>query len=415
MASAARSVVVTGIGAVTPLGVGTDALIDGWLAERSAVVDGLAHCWDFEPGEHFDRKELRRIDPFSQFALAAAHEAVEGAGGQSELGDPSRVACIIGTSVGGVTTMTEAAAQLAARPVVGRLANRDVRGVSPTMIIKSMPNAAAGAVALRYGFQGPCTATNSACAAGADAIAMGVRLIRAGEADVVLAGGAEAAITDELLSCFFVMDACSVAGVSRPFDAERDGFVPGEGAAMLVLESEEHAARRGAPVRGRVLGYGSTADAFHMAAPRPEGEGAAAAMTRAIEDAGVAPEDVSYINAHGSSTPLNDRAETLAIKSTFNGHSHKLAVSSTKSAIGHPLGASGAIEAVATLLAFDRDTLPPTLNYKSPDPGLDLDYLPRPRPLRSDEQRVALSNSFGFGGHNTVLCLAGAPTTEDRA
>jgi 3-oxoacyl-[acyl-carrier-protein] synthase II len=272
-----------------------------------------------------------------------------------------------------------------------------------------MGNAAAANLALRYGFKGPAFSTVSACAAGSDAIGTALRMIRAGDADAVVSGGAEAGITPLAYACFGAMGALSESGISRPFDARRDGFVMGEGAGVLVLEAAETAEERGATVLGELLGYGASADAFHLTAPEPGGGGATRAIARALEDAGVSASDLHYVNAHGTSTPLNDRSETDAIKAAFGEELAKsIPISSTKSAVGHLLGAAGAVEAVATLLALRERVVPPTLGYEVPDEGLDLDYVPDgPRPLEGANGRaLALSNSFGFGGHNAVLCIA---------
>ena len=281
--------------------------------------------------------------------------------------------------------------------------------VSPLGIPLMMGNAGAANLALRYGLKGPAFSTVSACAAGADAIGTALRLIRAGDADAVVAGGAEAGITPLAYACFGAMGALSESGISRPFDARRDGFVMGEGAGVLVLEAADAAEARGATVLGELLGYGASADAFHLTAPEPGGGGAARAIKRALEDGGVSPSDLHYVNAHGTSTPLNDRSETDALKAALGEDVAKsLPISSTKSSIGHLLGAAGAVEAVATLLALRERVAPPTLGYEVPDEGLDLDYVPDgPRPLTGANGRaVALSDSFGFGGHNAVLCIA---------
>jgi 3-oxoacyl-[acyl-carrier-protein] synthase II len=280
--------------------------------------------------------------------------------------------------------------------------------VSPLAVPLMMGNAAAAAVSMRHGLRGPSFGTVSACSSGADAIGTAMRAIKYGDALAIVTGGAEAALTPLSRAAFGALDALSVSGISRPFDARRDGFVMGEGAGVLVLENGDAAQARGARILAVLRGYGATADAHHVTAPHPTGEGAAAAITRALEDAEVEPTDIVYVNAHGTSTPLNDRAETIALKAALGEHVRTIPVSSTKSAIGHLLGAGGAVEAVATILALRAALIPPTLGWAQRDPDLDLDYVPdRARPLDLSEGRrpIAISNSFGFGGHNAVLCL----------
>jgi 3-oxoacyl-[acyl-carrier-protein] synthase II len=278
-----------------------------------------------------------------------------------------------------------------------------------------MGNAASGLVAMRHGVQGPVFGVMSACASGAHAIGSALRAIQAGDADAVIAGGAEATLTPLAKGAFAAMDATSRSGISRPFDARRDGFVMGEGAGVLVLETAELARARGARIWGEILGYAATGDAHHLTAPDPTGRAAALAITRALRDAGLDPEDLDYVNAHGTSTPLNDRSETVALKLALGDRAASVPVSSTKSATGHLLGAAGAVEAIATILALSDRVAPPTLGYEQPDEGLDLDYVPdgpRPLPARQNghgpKPAVGISNSFGFGGHNAVLCLGGA-------
>ncbi|HEX4806263.1 MAG TPA: beta-ketoacyl-ACP synthase II [Conexibacter sp.] len=397
-----RAVVITGVGAVTPLGVGADALIDGWTAGASAIEDGLGRCTRFDPRQALTRKQVHRSDRFTQLALTAAAEALAGAGWADELPyPPERVGCIVGSGVGGVETFTS------------QQATFDERGAaacSPLGVPMMMPNAASGAIAMRHGITGPNWSVASACAAGAHAIGTAARLVQIGEADAILTGGAEAAIAPLVVAAFARMGATSRAGVSRPFDARRDGFVLGEGAGMLVLEEAEAARARGAEPLGRLLGYAATADAYHLTAPDPTGDGPARAIALALEEAGVGVEDVDYVNAHGTATPLNDRVETDAIKRVFGDAAARLPVSSLKSAIGHLLGASGAVEAVATVLALRRRVAPPTVNWAAAEEGLDLDYVPvRAKPLRAaarERQAVGISNSFGFGGHHAVLCIA---------
>jgi 3-oxoacyl-[acyl-carrier-protein] synthase II len=344
-------------------------------------------------------KEARRSDRFTQLAIAACAEALEDAGwADVPPYDPATIGCVIGTGIGGLGTME-----------AGHDALRD-RGpdrVPPLSVPLMMTNAAAGVLAMRHGLRGQTYSVGSACAAGSHAIGVATRMIQAGDAVAVVAGGAEATLTPLAVAAFAAMDATSKTGVSRPFDARRDGFVMGEGSGVLVLEDAEAAQARGARVLGEVLGYSATSDAHHLTAPDPEGRGAADAIRLALRDAGLMPDDVDYVNAHGTSTPLNDRAETNALKSALGEHAERVPVSSTKSAIGHLLGASGAVEAVATVLAMRERVAPPTLGYEQPDEGMDLDYVPgRARPLRERlKSAIALSNSFGFGGHNAVLCL----------
>jgi 3-oxoacyl-[acyl-carrier-protein] synthase II len=403
-----RRVVITGVGAVTPLGVGARALHTGWLAGRTGIEAGVGACSDFDPTDVMSVKAARRSDRFAQLAIGAAAEAVADAGWDSDSPpyDPAAVGCVIGSGIGGMSTFEGSCETLH---------ERGAERVSPLAIPLLMGNAATGLLSMRHGLRGPAFGVMSACASGAHAIGTAARMISAGDADAVVAGGAEATLTPLATAAFAAMDATSVTGVSRPFDARRDGFVMGEGAGVLVLEVEDRARARGAEVRGEVLGYAATADAHHLTAPDPTGESAARAVSRALDDAGLSPADLDYVNAHGTSTPLNDRSETQALKLALGDDARRIPVSSTKSAIGHLLGAAGAVEAIATVLALGERVAPPTLGYEQPEEGLDLDYVPDgPRPLRpSRDERgpqpaVAISNSFGFGGHNAVLCLAGA-------
>jgi 3-oxoacyl-[acyl-carrier-protein] synthase II len=395
-----RSVVITGVGAVTPLGVGARTLHERWTAGVSGIEDGFGRATEFEPKEHLSVKEVRRSDRFTQLALAAAQEALEDAGWNGEVPyEKDRAASVIGTGIGGIGT-------LEAQHIV--LQEEGAEKISPLSIPLLMANAASGVVAMKHDLHGQSFGTVSACAAGAHAIGMAARLIRYGDADAVVTGGSEAAITPLATAAFGKMDALSDSGISRPFDRRRDGFVMGEGAGILVLEEEEAARERGARILGYVRGYASTSDAHHLTAPEPSGRGAARAMELALKDAGVEATEVLYVNAHGTSTPLNDRSETNAIKTALGEElAAKIPVSSTKSAIGHLLGAAGAVESIATLLALRDRIAPPTLNYGEPDEGLDLDYVPNEaRPLpNGDSPAIGLSNAFGFGGHNAVLCL----------
>jgi 3-oxoacyl-[acyl-carrier-protein] synthase II len=395
-----RNAVITGVGAVTPLGVGARTLHERWSAGVSGIEDGYGRATEFEPKEHLSVKEVRRSDRFTQFALAAAKEALEDAGWDDQPpGDPDRSACVIGTGIGGIGT-------LESQHIV--LREEGAQKISPLSIPLLMANAASGVVAMKYDLRGQSYGTVSACAAGAHAIGTAERMIRYGDADRVVTGGSEAAITPLATAAFDRMDALSDSGVSRPFDRRRDGFVMGEGAGVLVLEEEEAAKERGARILGYLRGFASTSDAYHLTAPEPSGRGASKAIELALKDAGVEAGDVIYVNAHGTSTPLNDRAETNAIKAALGDElAAKVPVSSTKSAIGHLLGAAGAVEAIATLLALRDRIAPPTLNYEEPDEGLDLDYVPNEaRPLQNGDARaLGISNAFGFGGHNAVLCL----------
>ena len=395
-----RNVVITGVGAVTPLGVGARTLHERWSAGRSGIEDGFGRASEFDPKEHLSIKEARRADRFTQFALAASKEALEDAGwDDGPPGDPDLTACVIGTGIGGIGT-------LEAEHVV--LQEQGPERISALSIPLLMANAASGVVAMKHNLRGQSFGTVSACAAGAHAIGMAERLIRYGDAEAVVTGGSEAAITPLATAAFKKMDALSDSGISRPFDRRRDGFVMGEGAGILVLEEEEAAKARGARILGYLRGYASTSDAHHLTAPDPSGRGAAKAIELALKDADIGPEDVVYVNAHGTSTPLNDRAETQAIKAALGEERAKaIPVSSTKSAIGHLLGAAGAVESIATLLALRDRIAPPTLNYEEADEGLDLDYVPREaRPLvNGDVRAIGISNAFGFGGHNAVLVV----------
>jgi 3-oxoacyl-[acyl-carrier-protein] synthase II len=393
-----REVVVTGIGAVTPLGVGARTLHERWCAGSSGIESGEGAASEFEPTDHLSVKEARRADRFTQFALVAGDEAVAEAGWDGELPyDPSRIDVVIGTGIGGIGTL-ERGKEI--------LMEQGARKVPPLSIPLMMSNAAPAALSMRYKLLGNSFGTVSACSAGAHAIGEAARKIAYGDADAVMTGGSEASLTPLARAAFSALDALSPTGISRPFDARRDGFVMGEGAAILILEEAEKAAERGARVLAKVRGFGATSDAYHLTAPDKEGAGAAAAIRKALEDAGVEAEDIVYINAHGTSTPLNDRAETKAIKAIF-GEDTEIPVSSTKSAIGHLLGAAGAVETVAMILALRDRIAPPTLGYEEPEEGMDLDYVPgQTRQLRvNGKPAVGLSNSFGFGGHNVVLCL----------
>ena len=382
-----RQVAVTGVGVVATAGIGKDAFWEG-LCRPGPV--GPRRVEAFDPTAWFGPKEVRRVDRFAQMGTAAAEMALEDAGTPEV--DPDRAGVIIGTGVGGLSTLEE---QIRIYDAKG------ARRVSPFLVPMMMPNAAAGTVSIRRGWRGPCETVCTACAAGTQSVGNGARLVASGRCDVVLAGGSEAAITEVSVAGFSNMTALSGAGISRPFDAERDGFVIAEGAAVLVLEELERARARGAHIYALVAGAASTADAYHITAPSPGGTGAAVCMELALEDAGIAPDAVRHINAHGTSTPLNDAAEAEAINKVFG--SPGPPVTSTKGVTGHALGAAGAIEAVAVALSIDKGLIPPTSGYEHPDPSIQLDVVAGEP--RSWEPGPALSNSFGFGGHNGCLVL----------
>jgi 3-oxoacyl-[acyl-carrier-protein] synthase II len=395
-----KRVMVTGVGAVTPLGIGASRLFERWSAGVSGIEDGLGRCSDFEPRDHLGTKEVRRTDRSTQLAIVAADEAMAEAGLSEGLPCPAElVGCVMGTGMGGLDSLER-------QHDVLRERGRDA--VSPLTVPLMMSNAVAGVVAMRHGLLGANFGVASACAAGAHAIGAAMRSVQSGECEIVVAGGAESVLTPLATAAFARMGATSTAGISRPFDARRDGFVLGEGAGVVVLESEESAAGRGALVLGELLSYAATCDAYHLTAPPPDGSGAARAIRRALEMAAVEADDVDYLNAHATSTPLNDASETRAIKSALGKAAYRVPISATKSSTGHLLGASGAVEAAVTVLALRNRVAPPTLNYQEPDEELDLDYVVEgARPLTTCNGRaVGLSNSFGFGGHNAVLCLA---------
>jgi 3-oxoacyl-[acyl-carrier-protein] synthase II len=409
--SARSRVVVTGLGAVTPLG---NSVPEYWAAvcegrsgigpitqfDASRLDTRIAgEVKAFDPSRYFEKKDVKKMDRFIHLAVAAGIEAAEDAKVDFAQVDPTRAGCLIGSGIGGIQTIIEWHKVLLERGP-GR--------ISPFFVPSLIANMASGQLSIRYRLKGPNSAVTTACATGNHAIGDAFKVIQRNDADLMLAGGSEAILIELCLAGFSNMKALSTrndepARASRPFDADRDGFVPGEGAGVVVLESLDHARRRGARIYAEVVGYGMTADAYHMTAPDPEGDGAARAMAGALRDAGVVPEAVGYINAHGTSTPYNDRTETQAIKRVFGEHAHRLAVSSTKSMIGHLLGAAGGVEAVVTVLALHHGILPPTVNYDTPDPECDLDYVPNV--ARKAEVEVALSNGFGFGGTNATLAF----------
>lgn len=409
-------IVITGLGAVTPLGNDVPTTWANLIAGKSGVgpithFDAseypariAAEVKDFDPDERFGRRDARRMDRFTQFAVAAAEEALKDAHLTVTESNAARIGAVIGSGVGGIIALLEQHQVLQ---------ERGPRRVSPFLIPMMLPDTAPGQVAIKFGLKGPNFAVVSACATGSNAIGEAAEVIRRGAADVVLAGGAEAGIVPLAFAGFTIMQAVSTRNeeperASRPFDATRDGFVMGEGGGVLVLESEAHARARGARMYAEVIGYGATADAYHITAPEETGEGAARAMQIALDQSGLAQEQISYLNAHGTSTVLNDKGETQAIKSVFGDYAYQLPVSSTKSMTGHLLGGAGAIEAIFCTLALTEGILPPTINYEHPDPECDLDYVPNTaRHVGMGNLEAAMSNSFGFGGHNACLILQG--------
>jgi 3-oxoacyl-[acyl-carrier-protein] synthase II len=404
-----RRVVVTGLGAVTPVGVGAKAYWDAITAGRSGVgpltlVDPepvpskvAAECLEFDPAASLGPKEAKRLDRSVQFGLTSAREAWEDARIEGAV-DKDETGVVFATGIGGISSL------LASEKV---LHAKGPNRVSPFTVPQLMPNAAAGQIAMKLGLRGPNFCTTTACAASNHAIGLAFQAIRQGEAVAMIAGGSESAFVDIALVAFAQMTALATKfndrpeEASRPFDALRNGFVMGEGAGALILEERDHALRRGAQVHAELIGFGQSADAFHITAPSEDGSGAALAMTRALRSAGLEPDAVGYINAHGTSTPTGDASETRAIHLAFGDHAGRLAVSSTKSMIGHLFGAAGAVEGVATVLAVREGILPPTINQTDPDPACDLDYVPNQ--ARKATVEVAMSNGFGFGGHNAVV------------
>ena len=406
-----RRVVITGVGAVTPLGNTAEEFWAGLLEGRSGI--GPITRFDatdfptriagelkgFDPLKYIDRKDDRKFDPFLKYAVACAIMAVEDAALKTDSVDPTRFGVLVGSGIGGLETL------------LGNYEVLRTKGpdrVSPFFIPMLIVNMASGVISMRLGAKGPNSSVVTACATGNHAIGDATKIIERGDADIMIAGGSEAIIIPLTIAGFCQMKAMSTRNddpihASRPFDAERDGFVCGEGGGLVVLESLEHARRRDARIYAEVVGYGMTGDAHHMTAPDPDGDGAARSMAAALHDAGLEPSAVGYINAHGTSTPYNDKFETLAIKRVFGEHARKLAVSSTKSMTGHLLGAAGGIEAIATAFALHHGVLPPTINYEKPDPDCDLDYVPNQ--ARKQEVEVALSNAFGFGGTNATLAF----------
>jgi 3-oxoacyl-[acyl-carrier-protein] synthase II len=389
-------IVITGRGVVSSVATGADRFFDALLGMEGGITDeGIAPCAEFEAETVMTAKEARRMDRFAQLAVGAADQAAAEAGLLGEV-DPARVGVIVGTGVGGLTTLQKECQTW--------LEEGD-RAVSPLFVPMMMPNAAAGQIAMRHGLHGPGFSIASACSTGAHSIGESARLITRGEADVMIAGGTEAALVGLCIAAFRRMGALSREGVSRPFDARRDGFVMGEGAAVLVLEREEHAVARGAKILARVTGYGASNDAFHITQPEENGRGAVEAMTKALADADLSPSDVGYVNAHGTSTPINDRVETMALRQIMGEDGPP--VSSCKGAIGHTLGAAGAIEALACVEALQRGALPPTLGLEEVDPECEADHIAG-APREAPDLKVALRNSFAFGGQNATLVLQAA-------
>ncbi len=406
-----RRVVITGVGVVSPVGNDAKTFWDSLLAGKSGIekitsfdvsdypTQIAGEVKDFDPGDYMDKKEARRTDRFVQFAIAAAKQAVQDAKLEVTPEFADRVGVYIGSGIGGLSTWEDQHSILL---------EKGPRRVSPFFIPMMIGNMASGLVSIELGAKGPTSSTITACATGTNAIGDAFRLIQHGYADVMVTGGAEATIRPMAMAGFCSMKAMSTRNdephkASRPFDQGRDGFVMGEGSGIVVLEELEHALKRGATIIAEVIGYGMSADAHHITAPSPGGEGAARCMAEAIRDAGISPDEVGYINAHGTSTDLGDVGETQAIKAVFGQHAYELAVSSTKSMTGHLLGATGGIEAIATAFALRDQVLPPTINLENPDPECDLDYVPNE--ARKAHVDVALSNTFGFGGHNATIVL----------
>lgn len=407
-----RRVVITGMGAVTSLGIGANKLWQSIKSGKCGInriervdVSELptkvgAEVKDFNPNDFIDKKEVKRTDRFAQFALASAQMAIEDSRLDLDKVNKERVGVIIGTGIGGIETMVNQHSELI---------EKGYRRVSPFFVPMMIPNMASGVIAIKYGFKGFNECSVTACASSTNSIGDAFKVIQRNDADVMIAGGAEAPITGLTLAGFYASKAMTTnndpASACRPFDLERSGFVLGEGAGVLILEELEHALNRGADIVAEVVGYGCTNDAYHITAPAEGGEGAARCMKLAIEDASIKPSGIGYINAHGTSTIPNDKNETAAIKSVFGQYAYEIPISSTKSMTAHLLGASGAVEAIITAFSVKEKFLPPTINYKTPDPGCDLYYVPNEG--KKFEFNYALTNSFGFGGHNATLVLKG--------
>lgn len=406
-----RRVVVTGMGAITPLGSTVEDFWNGIKAGECGIdfiqkfdttdfkVKIAAEVKGFDPEQYMSKKDVKRNDPFAVYGLAAAVQAFEDSGMDMEKEDASRVGVIVGSGIGGLITMQDS---------VIKMHDRGPDRVSPLFIPMTISNMAAGNIAIRLGAKGVCENIVTACATGTNCIGTAFREIKHGYLDACITGGAEASISEIGVAGFTNLTALSTnedpKDACKPFDAERDGFVMGDGAGILILEELEHARARGAKIYGEIVGYGATGDAYHMTAPSPDGSGAAKAMQLAMEEAGIKPEQIAYINAHGTSTHANDAGETAAIKLAMGDVAKTVPVSSTKSMIGHLLGAAGAVEAIICIKALEEGFLPPTINYKNPDAECDLDYIPNKGREAADAE-YALSNSLGFGGHNGVLCF----------
>lgn len=406
-----RRVVITGLGVVSPVGSGKEEFWSNLLAGKSGIglIDRFdvsqyptriaAQVPDFDVQKYIPRKDARRMDLFVQYACAAAKQAVEDAGLDFGMLDTQRVGVWIGSGIGGIETLEQQH---------NMLLKRGVSGVNPFFIPMMIANMASGQVSILFGVHGPNGCTVTACASGTNSIGEALGFIRRGEAEVMITGGAEAAITPISIAGFCAAKALSSRNdepgkACRPFDADRGGFVMGEGSGVVILEEMEHAKKRGAHIYAELIGYGASGDAVHVVQPDPDGKGAALAFKNALVDAGISPEQVDYINAHGTGTDLNDQMETKAIKAVFGPHAYKLSVSSIKAATGHMLGAAGAVELIATVLAMQNSIIPPTLNLETPDPDCDLDYTPLV--AKSRDISVALSDSLGFGGHNAALVV----------
>lgn len=401
-----KRVVITGTGVLSPIGNSTPEFFDGLkkgangissinLFDSSPYSVHLAGEVKIKFEDYFEKRDLNRMDRFTAMALIASSEAVDQSKIDDDRLDKNRIGVIIGSGIGGINTFEEQHKRLLNNP----------RGVSPFFIPSMISDIAAGQVSIKYGFKGPNYCVVSACATATHAIGDAFRMIQYGDADIIVTGGADASITPMAVSGFSNMKALTKNSdpetASRPFDSNRDGFVMGEGAGIIILEKLEYARKRGAEILGEIVGYGATADAYHLTSPAPDGNGAVRAMKLAMEDGKCQSKDIDYINAHGTSTPFNDKIESLAIKTTFGQHAQQLSISSTKSMTGHLLGAAGGIEAVASLLSIKNNFLPPTIHYKTPDPECDLNYVPNTS-LNKDIE-YAMSNTFGFGGHNAVI------------
>jgi 3-oxoacyl-[acyl-carrier-protein] synthase II len=408
---ASRRVVITGMGMVSPLGTGVEKSWQALLQGKSGIgkitkfdttgydTQIAAEVKDFLPENFLDKKEIRRMDVFIQYAMAASIMAMEDAQLKITAANADRIGVIVGAGLGGLTTIES---------VHKTLLEKGPSRISPFFIPMLIVNEAPGQISMRFGAKGPNSSVVTACATGNHNIGDAWRMIQRGDADGIIAGGVEATITPLAVSGFNAMKALSTRNAepekaSRPFDKERDGFVIGEGAGIIILEELRHALDRGAKIYAEIIGYGLTGDAYHITAPSPDGEGAARCMAMALRDCEIPVQEVDYINAHGTSTQLNDTLETLAVKNVFHEHARKLPISSTKSMTGHLLGGAGGIEAIFTILTIHTGMIPPTINYENPDPECDLDYVPNQ--ARRADVRVALSNSFGFGGTNAVLAF----------